>query len=273
MSTAVVIGGNRGIGIGFVTHYLEAGYDVVATYRDQSKLDAETILEEGKCESLTHLQEVYADKLKLYQLDTTDHDSVAQFAKTVAKVDLLILNSGIKGYSIPGTRPQGHTSKDLIDAFNVNTIAHNEIVRNFYPLLLENENSCAVYMSSLVGRTADNTGGGYHPYRASKAAFNALIWNWSIELMLDWKKLNPKNLTNTPTAFAVCPGWVRTDMGGANARLSVNESVQAMSKCIDQVRGTKKSNALYMYDGTVAESYAVPDVLQEVLAEKSANPA
>ena len=59
--------------------------------------------------------------------------------------------------------------------------------------------------------------------------------------MLDWKRWNPQNLTKTPCAFAICPGWVRTDMGGQNARLSITESVSGMVKVINHVRETKES--------------------------------
>lgn len=269
MGTAVVIGANRGIGLGFARQYLEAGYEVVATYRDGSKLDAETTLSDGNKESLAHLKQVYGKKINLYKLEITDAEAVSKFAKTIAKIDLLILNAGIKGYPISGTRPLDHTPQHLLDSLRVNTQAPDNIIRSFYPLLTKSANACVVYMSSLVGRTADNESGGYHPYRIAKAASNALTWNWSIELMLDWKKRNPQNLTKTPCAVAICPGWVRTDMGGQSARLSITESVSAMRKVIDHVRNTKESNGLYMHDGSVVEKYPVTDVLKEVLEAKA----
>lgn len=268
MGTAVIIGANRGIGLGFTRQYLEAGYEVVATYRDESRLGVETLLAEGSKESLAHLKLMYPQKLTLHKLEITNEEDVTKFAKTIAKVNLLILNAGIKGYPVSGTRPPDHASQHLSDAIRVNTQATDTIIRSFYPLLAESANACVVYMSSLVGQTASNESGGYHPYRVAKAASNALIWNWSIELMLDWKKSNPQNLTKTPCAVAICPGWVRTDMGGPNARLSVAESVFAMRKVIDYVRETKESNGLYLYDGKVSEEYVAPDILKEILSAK-----
>ncbi len=272
MGSVIVIGANRGIGLGFTQQYLEAGCEVVATYRDESKLDADTVLEtvlgEDYKESLAHLKQVYAEKLTLCQLEVTDEDAVARFAQTIGKIDLLILNAGIKGYPTSETRPPEHTSDHLAKSLQVNVLAPDHIVRCFYPLLSESADACVVYMSSLVGRTADNRSGGMHPYRGAKACFNALLWDWSIELMIDWKKKNPQNLTRTPCAVAICPGWVRTDMGGPKARLSITESVSAMRNVVHTVVQSKKSNALYMHDGTVAEQYVTSEVLDEILEIK-----
>lgn len=269
MPTAVVFGANRGIGLGFVDHYLNAGYHVIATYRDEATLGRPTAISEEREESLLALQQRYPGLLSLYPLEVTDEAAVEKMAQTLGKVDLLILNAGIKGYPVSGTRPKEHTSEHLAAALRVNTQAPDHIIRSFFPLLSETENACVVYMSSLVGRTADNSGGGYHPYRISKAAANALVWNWSIELMAKWKERAVKPLTKTPCAFAICPGWVRTDMGGPSARLSVGESTSEMAKVIEHVVQTKKSNALYMYDKSVAEPYVIPPVLQEIFDEKA----
>ena len=242
MLNVVVIGANRGIGLGFVEQYLESGDRVVATYRN-----------EGTLGELRTLKDRYPEALSLVRLEVTDSQAVEQFARTVEKVDLLILNAGIKGYPISNTRPPGNMLSELEAALAVNTIAPDHLIRSFYSILSKQENACVVYMSSRVGQTADNGSGGYHPYRISKAAANALIWNWSLELMLEWKKTH-QTMDRTPCAVAICAGWVKTDMGGPNARLSVRESVSGMRRVIEHVRQTKKSNGLYMYDGAVAES-------------------
>lgn len=253
MGSVIVIGANRGIGLEFTRQYLEAGCKVVATYRNEKTLDA-----------LHALHDKYGEALSLYPLEVTDQAAIERFSKTVKKVDTLILNAGIKGYEVPYTRPTGNTSDELRSALEVNTIAPDNIIRAFYPLLSEQEDAIVVYMGSRVGQTADNGSGASHPYRIAKAASHALLWNEDIELKLDWKKKHPTQLFRAPCAVAICAGWVRTDMGGPNARLSAEESVSGMLDVIEYVRATKTSNALYMYDGSIAEKYVTPPVHQEV---------
>ncbi len=257
---AVVVGANRGIGLGFVEEYLKKGYNVVGTYRDELKLDA-----------LKTLQEKYPGSLTLYQLDlkaSTPEEigdfekKVEAFAETVKSVDILILNAGIKGYLVSGTETKNNTGNELLRALAVNTIAPDIIIRAFRSKLLR-KNACVAYMSSLVGMTADNTGGNYHPYRISKAGSDMAIWDWCIQLLGDWEKLGG-DLSLSPCAVAICPGWVRTDMGGPSARLSVEESVSMMVNVIEDVIQTKKCNGLLMYNNKFAEEYKIPDVLQRV---------
>lgn len=253
----LVIGASRGIGFGFTEQYLKAGCSVIATYRNKKT-----------CQHLTDLEKRYPNNLVLRELEITTASSVTSFAKTIKKIDLLILNAGIKGYPVANTKPPGNTLQELENTLNVNTKAHDHIIRELYPKLSQTENACIVYMSSRVGLTSDNESGGYHPYRISKAASNAMIWNWNISLMEDWKNTHPNERSQSPCAVAICPGWVRTDMGGSNARLSVEESVSQMVKVIEYVVETKQSNGLYMYDGTMAEKYTTPAVLKEIVEAK-----
>lgn len=258
----VVIGASRGIGLGFAEQYLEKGCSVVATYRKAIPV------------ALAILQEKYPKALTLHPLEITDPKSIEEFAETLKlaetskKVNILILSAGIKGYSVPFTRPLNNTYEEGMKAMAVNYHGHDNIIRALYPLLVEQRNACVVYMGSKVGQTADNGSGGSHPYRNSKAAAHGMIWNWNIELMQDWKKAHEDDLAHTPCAVAICPGWVKTDMGGEAARLTVEESVSKMRGVIQRVIETKASNGLLMYDGTTAEKYVTPTILEEVIKAK-----
>lgn len=257
MKRVIVIGANRGIGLGFVKHYLANNFTVIATYRNENTLH-----------ELMTLKTHYPHALSLYSLDITYLDKINAFAQTIDQIDLLILNAGIKGYPISGTRPYENTENQLLNTLQVNTIAHDNIVRAFFPILSQQKNACVAYISSLIGQTADNSSGGYHPYRAAKAAANALIWNWCIELMKEWKKNNSEQLDQSPCAFAICPGSVRTDMTGPHGKQSVEESVSAMAQVIATLIKTKQCNGLYMYDGRCTETYAMPAMLKEIIQSK-----
>lgn len=249
--TAIVTGANRGIGLGFTEELLKRNYYVIATYRDEARSDA-----------LKVLKNRYPETLSLYQLDVTDLDGIQKFASIVKKLDLLILNAGVKGYP-HGTQLPDSTEAHLRKALEVNTIAPNNLIRAFYPLLVEQPNSCVVYVSSGVSSTVQNGTGGYPGYRESKEAGNALTWNWSIQLMKDWKERHPDRLAETPCAVAICPGHVKTAMGGENAPLTVQQSVLEMMDLIEYVRSTKKSNGLYMHGRLEPYvQYTTPAILQ-----------
>jgi NAD(P)-dependent dehydrogenase (short-subunit alcohol dehydrogenase family) len=240
MNTAdvLVFGASRGIGLEFVKQYLAEGRSVWATYRGEAVPD--TL-------KLNH------PKLSLYNLDITDEQGVLQFADTFASVKTIILSAGVKGYQGRGLTPLQHTSEQVKTAYEVNVLAHDNIMRAFAPKLLVAPDSIAVYMGSKVGQTSDNQGGGSHPYRMSKAAGHMMIRNWDIALRKEWKGTQD----NTPCAVAVCAGWVRTDMGGQDANLSVEESVSRMRKVIEEVVKTKDSHGLFMHDGSKSEQYPV----------------
>ena len=74
-----------------------------------------------------------------------------------------------------------------------------------------------------MGSIAETTGGAY-AYRSSKAAVNMVIRN----LAIDWQ---PRGIR----AVALCPGWVRTDMGGPNAELLPEQSVSGLRRVIDSI--------------------------------------
>jgi NAD(P)-dependent dehydrogenase (short-subunit alcohol dehydrogenase family) len=84
---------------------------------------------------------------------------------------------------------------------------------------------------------ADNTSGGFIPYRTSKAAVNMLMRSAAIDLK-----------ARRISCVVLNPGWVKTDMGGPNAKLSPEESVGAMRRLIAKL-GPEDSGRFYSYDG------------------------
>ena len=253
MRTVVIIGGNRGIGLGWVKHYLDAGCRVITTCRAYDGAN--------DARELKQLEIGYPGLLTVHKnTDITDKDAVKVFTDSIEHVDLLILSAGIKGYLVPGTRPTENTSDEMLEAFKVNCVAHDNIVRSLFHKLLH-PNAAVVLMSSGVGSIQDNTGGAYEPYRVAKAAADQMILTWFIELIEQWDG----DLTELPVAFALCAGWVRTDMGGANARLSVERSVELMAAVIEKTIITKRGNGLLMYDGSYLEKYAVNEKLKAAI--------
>ncbi|MES2122534.1 MAG: SDR family NAD(P)-dependent oxidoreductase [Chlamydiota bacterium] len=195
----IITGANRGIGLGFTQHCLARGDRVIATYRTEESLDHLTEVRPGKFTCLRKLQSKHPERLILQPLDVTSEEDVARCAATVEKLDLLILNAGIKGYSVPGTKTKDHSPHDLRAALEVNTLATNHIWSCFYRLISKTPNAGVIYMGSLVGLPKDNTSGNYHPYRVSKNASHHMMWNLFLQLTQDWRSQAVQNLKSDPS--------------------------------------------------------------------------
>ncbi|MBA2655838.1 MAG: SDR family NAD(P)-dependent oxidoreductase [Tatlockia sp.] len=256
----VVIGGSRGLGLGFVEDYLSQGHKVLATYRDN-----------GRAEGLMALKKTYPHTLKLSELEIRDYEAIKRLnEKFETTIDILIVNAGIM-LCPSGSQPLTETVDEMRQTFEVNTFAPDQIMRELFPKLL-NTHSCAVYLSSTLSSFADNYKGRYQSYRASKAAGNIIFQNWNIQLAKEWLEKDG-GVDERPCAFAISPGVVQTDMGGPTSPLTVKESVSGMVKVIAEVRKNKHSS-LYLYDGSILQQFPVPEIIRskindlELLAPK-----
>ena len=93
-------------------------------------------------------------------------------------------------------------------------------------------------LTSKMGSIEDNTSGDSYVYRSSKAALNSVMKSLAIELF-------PRSIPVT----VLHPGWVKTDMGGENATISVSESVSGLRRVISEL-GMHNSGKFFNYDGT-----------------------
>lgn len=200
---AVVTGANRGIGLEIARQLAKSGWQVVLTSRDADKgrQAAARLREQG----------LAVDAL---QLDVTDRAScqVAHrwLAQRVGRIDALINNAGIlidpKGVSVldlPGEVLRQTLETNLFGALNV--------TQALAPLLRASRGARVVNVSSGMGQLSEMQGGS-PAYRMSKTALNALTRTLAVELAPQGIKVN-----------TMCPGWVRTDMGGAGATRSVEQ--------------------------------------------------
>ena len=208
MKTVLITGSNRGLGLALCQDYLSKGWAVIACCR-----------EPALALSLCALRSTYED-LEIYALDVRDLDRIHALALTLKDraVDLLISNAGVFG------DPKGVSdapNEAFMETFVVNTLAPIRLAEAFLPNLMKGQDRLLVAMSSWLGSIEDNTEGGYLPYRTTKAALNAAMKSLAIE----WRPLGVKVLI-------LHPGWVRTDMGGPKAPLSIAESVEGMVRVI-----------------------------------------
>lgn len=197
--TALVTGGNRGIGFEICRQLARKGLKVILTARD-SRLGADAT-GELRMEGLDVMSE---------QLDVADEASVCDCARRLREagilVDVLVNNAGIY--------PQGKLlsleTEILSEAMTVNFLGAFRICCAFVPAMIEAGYGRVVNLSSGYGSFHEGLGGPA-AYSLSKAALNALTLKLSQEVP-DRVKVN-----------AACPGWVRTRMGGDSAPRSAEE--------------------------------------------------
>ncbi len=219
MSTALITGASRGIGLEFCWQYAADGWRVLACCRHREKSDA-----------LDKLAAQYPGLVEIHALDVEDHQQIERLARsldgespTTGSIDLLVNNAGI--YPDSDNRGFGHTDyAEWARAFRINTMAPLKMAESFARQIAGSKLKIIVTITSMMGSIADNRGGGSYQYRSSKAAVNMVVKSLSVDLK-----------TAGITAVVFHPGWVKTDMGGPNAMITAEQSVSGMRRLIGRL--------------------------------------
>jgi NAD(P)-dependent dehydrogenase (short-subunit alcohol dehydrogenase family) len=231
MQDILITGANRGIGLEFVRQYLTVGERVYATARDPRSADELNALAAD------------TDRLTVLQLDTRDSDSIAACADALREytesVDMLINNAGTNP-NTPAHRRFGQLEAEaLLDVLHVNAVGAVLVAQAFVGFLEAGNERRLVNISSQVGSMEWKKSGGSYAYAASKAALNMYTRVLSADLR-----------EREIAVISVHPGWVQTDMGGASASLTVEESVTSMVRFFDTVT-MEHSGGFFRWDGSV----------------------
>jgi NAD(P)-dependent dehydrogenase (short-subunit alcohol dehydrogenase family) len=208
MSTILVTGANRGIGLEFVRQYANEGAKVIACARDPDK-----------AKELKELVEKHGE-VEIHKLDISDFKACAALGKQLAgkRIDILMNNAGYYG-------PKKQSADEMdFDGWAytlaVNTMGPLALSQALHDNLKRGREKKLVTITSGMASTA-TTEGGALAYRASKAAVNNVMRNLSV----DWRK-------DGIIVSVLSPGWVRTDMGGQGAPTTPEDSVSGMRKVI-----------------------------------------
>ena len=200
MPAILITGANRGIGLEFARQYSSDGWHVIATARHSSP-------------------ELYKLGVRVEPLDLSDADSVAAFPKTMdGSIDLFVANAGTNH---PMSTDSAQDACDWQTMMMINAIAPYQLAKALLPKM--GRGGKAIAISSGMGSIGDN-GGGWVPYRTSKAALNMA---WSCLAM----EAKPRGVT----AVVLSPGWVKTRMGGSGAQITAQQSVSDMRALIDRL--------------------------------------
>ena len=222
MPIAVVTGANRGIGAEWVNQLLEKGWTVYAGYR----------------KNLDKLEHFLDSKLFIHQLDVQSNKSVIDFCNHVeGPIDLLVNNAGVGDGR--WQKLEDIDDKWSLDVLDINAIGPIRMVQALYGKMSHDKLTKVAMISSLMGSIEDCKSGRSYAYRASKSALNMFT-------MAMKNEAKEKNIT-----FAILhPGWVKTDMGGSLAPVTMSESVDGMMKVL-QSQTLENSGRFIQFDGEI----------------------
>ncbi len=208
MTTVLVTGANRGLGLEFVRQYLAEGCSVIAVCRDT-----------GAADELGALSETH-QALDVLEADVSDTSSIDALAGQLGDrpIDTLINNAGVFG---PKRKADGDKRQTFgwidygiwLDVLRVNTLAPVKMAEALFENVKNSAQKKIVTISSQLGSISEGDAGLY-AYRTSKAAVNMGMATVSREAE-----------AGDVIVVVLNPGWVRTDMGGDAAVLSATDSV------------------------------------------------
>ncbi|EEE02505.1 SDR family NAD(P)-dependent oxidoreductase [Burkholderia multivorans] len=212
--TILLVGASRGLGHAMAAEFLKRGWDVVGTVR----------ADRGRT-PLHALAEAYPDRLRIETLDITQPEQIRALAARLSgrAFDILFVNAGTTNPDPTQTIGEVSTD-DFVDLMITNALSPMRVVETLAGLVPRD--GLIGIMSSGQGSIADNESGQRELYRGSKAALNQFMRSFAARH------------AQTPLAMVlIAPGWVRTELGGPDARLSIDESVPGVVDVLLAKRG------------------------------------
>ena len=221
MPTVLITGANRGIGLELARQYAADRWSVIATCRDPK--------------SAGELRALKGD-IRIEALEVTDEKQLQALAKALAgtPIDVLLNNAGM----LTGYEAFGQTdTRSWLQTLHVNTIAPLHMAEAFVDHVAGSQQKKIASITSGMGSIGRNTSGSAYAYRTSKAALNMAMATAANELR-----------ARGVIVAVISPGWVKTDMGGADANLMPEESAAGIRRVIAGLN-PQASGRFFNYSG------------------------
>lgn len=211
--TILLIGASRGLGYAMAEEYLKHGWRVVGTVRGESR---------------TKLHDLAAQSEGRLEIETVDINFPDQIAALRARLagrtfDVLFVNPGVAN-SNPDEAVAEVSTEEFVRVMVTNALSPMRVVEALQDLVPPT--GVIGVMSSGQGSVANNTKGMREVYRGSKAALNTFMRSFAARHADD------------PRAMALmAPGWIRTDLGGPDAPLGVEDSIPSLVNILIGLHG------------------------------------
>jgi NAD(P)-dependent dehydrogenase (short-subunit alcohol dehydrogenase family) len=198
--TVLIVGASRGLGYAMAEEFLKLGWNVVGTVRD------------GAPTALHALALRSPGRLEIAMLDITVPEQIAALRSRMAqrKLDVLFVNAGVTNN--PKETIGDVTTEEFIRVMVTNALSPMRVLEALYDDVADD--GIIGVMSSGQGSVANNTSGMREVYRGSKAALNMFMRSFAARHSADQCAM-----------VLMAPGWVRTELGGPEGRLAIEESI------------------------------------------------
>jgi NAD(P)-dependent dehydrogenase (short-subunit alcohol dehydrogenase family) len=210
--TALVVGASRGLGLALAAEYLQRGWHVVATVRGEAPAP------------LRQLESGAGGRLTIARADATAREDLSalhgQLQRTA--LDVLFVNAGV-AYD-PDKTAAEIPPDNFLQIMCTNVLGAMQTVEMLYDLVAPD--GIVAVMSSGLGSVSENATGAWNSYAASKAALNMMMRGFASRHAGDGRAM-----------VLMAPGWVRTDMGGPAASLSIEQSIPRVVDVVSAQRG------------------------------------
>lgn len=210
----LLIGASRGLGLALAEEYLKRGWEVIATERDH------------RSSRLHDLAQAHPGRLEIEHVDINHPDQVNALRTRVGsrKFDMLFVNAGV---TTANHESAAEVSTDeFVRVMVTNALSPIRVIEALQEVV--RPGGTIGVMSSGRGSITNNENGHEDVYRGSKAALNMFMRSFAA-----------RHADVPRTLLLMAPGWVRTDLGGPDARLGIEDSIPNLADTMDAQAGKR----------------------------------